>query len=120
MARGTEMLRPIALIAQRVVTAVLAVLLCVSALSPAPSWAQAYPTKPVRMILPYLGGASTLAEYRGRGAFRALVRTRWDEAVAQGVPILLVQAGKMSVPIFRRLGFESTGEITMLRDRSSR
>ena len=62
MARGTEMLRPIALIAQRVVTAVLAVLLCVSALSPAPSWAQAYPTKPVRMILPYLGGA----EFVGR------------------------------------------------------
>ena len=69
---------------------------------------------------PYLGGASTLSEYRGRGAFRALIRIRWDEAVAHGKPILLVQAGKMSAPIFRRLGFEATAEITMLRDRSSR
>ena len=69
--------------------------------------------------LPYLGGAATLSEYRGRGAFRALVRARWDEAVAHGTPILLVQAGKMSEPIFRRLGFEATSRITMLRDRSS-
>ena len=68
--------------------------------------------------LPYLGGASTLSEYRGRGAFRALVRARWDEAVARGVPILLVQAGQMSRPILRRQGFESTGRITILRDRS--
>lgn len=68
--------------------------------------------------LPYLGGASTLSEYRGRGAFRALVRARWDEAVSRGVPTLLVQAGQMSEPILRRLGFESTGKITMLRDRA--
>ena len=68
--------------------------------------------------LPYLGGASTLSEYRGRGAFRALVRARWDEAVARRVPILLVQAGQMSEPILRRLGFQSTGRITILRDRS--
>jgi len=69
--------------------------------------------------LPYLAGASTLAEYRGRGAFTALVRARWDEAVSHGMPLLLVQAGKMSQPILSRLGFESTGKITMLRDRSS-
>ena len=68
--------------------------------------------------LPYLGGASTLSEYRGRGAFHALVRARWDEAAARGVPILLVQAGQMSEPILSRLGFESTGRITILRDRS--
>jgi hypothetical protein len=69
--------------------------------------------------LPYLGGASTLSEYRGRGAFRALVRARWDEAASHGVHVLLVQAGKMSEPIFTRLGFETTCTITMMRDRSS-
>ena len=68
--------------------------------------------------LPYLGGAATLSEYRGRGAFRALVRARWDEAIARGVPTLLVQAGQMSEPILRSLGFESTGRITILHDRS--
>jgi GNAT superfamily N-acetyltransferase len=70
--------------------------------------------------LPYLGGAATLTEYRGRGAFRALVRARWDEAASRGVRVLLVQAGKMSHPIFLRLGFETTARITMLRDGSSR
>ena len=69
--------------------------------------------------MPYLGGASTLSEYRGRGAFTALVRARWDEAAARGVPVLLVQAGSMSEPILRRLGFEATGKITVLHDRSA-
>jgi GNAT superfamily N-acetyltransferase len=66
----------------------------------------------------YLGGASTLPEYRGRGAFRALVRARWDDAVAHGQSILLVQAGQMSAPTLTRLGFRPTGRISMLDDRS--
>jgi hypothetical protein len=69
--------------------------------------------------LPYLGGATTLREHRGRGAFRALVRARWDEVVRQGMPVLLVQAGQHSAPILRSLGFESTGKVFIYRDRSA-
>src|SRR5439155_14568117 len=43
---------------------------------------------------------------RGRGAYRALVRARWDPAVVHGTPALAVGAGRMSSPILRRLGFE--------------
>jgi hypothetical protein len=68
--------------------------------------------------LPYLGGATTLSAERSRGAFRALVRARWDEAVRLGRPILLVQAGQMSAPILERLGFRRTGRVWVLRDRS--
>lgn len=69
--------------------------------------------------LPYLGGAATLRAARGQGAFRALVRARWDEAVLQGTPILLVQAGHLSAPILRSLGFRQTGVVHVLRDRST-
>jgi hypothetical protein len=66
--------------------------------------------------LPYLGGATTLPDARGRGAFRALVRRRWDDAVEAGVPILLVQAGRMSSPILRRLGFRAVAPTRILVD----
>ena len=69
--------------------------------------------------LPYLGGAGTLEAARGRGAFRALVRARWDDAVARGQPILLVQAGRMSSPILSGLGFQTVGTVQTLVDSSA-
>jgi hypothetical protein len=54
----------------------------------------------------YLMGGSTAAWARGRGAYRAVVRARWDEALRRGTPALAVGAGHMSRPILERLGFE--------------
>jgi GNAT superfamily N-acetyltransferase len=53
-----------------------------------------------------LFGGSVLEEHRGRGIYRALTFARWDKAVERGTPALTVQAGKMSMPICERLGFE--------------
>ena len=63
-----------------------------------------------------LYGGATLPRARGRGAYRALVRARWDDAVARGTPALLTQGGAMSRPILERLGFERVGEVHMLID----
>lgn len=52
-----------------------------------------------------LFGGSVLPDVRGRGVYRALLRARWDFAVARGTPALTVQAGRMSKPILERLGF---------------
>lgn len=52
-----------------------------------------------------LFGGAVLAEFRGRGIYRALTFARWDKAVERGTPALTVQAGKMSMPICERLGF---------------
>jgi hypothetical protein len=54
----------------------------------------------------YLLGGSTATWARGRGAYRAVVRARWDEAVRRGTPALAVGAGHMSRPILERLGFQ--------------
>jgi GNAT superfamily N-acetyltransferase len=54
----------------------------------------------------FLAGAATLAEYRGRGCYRALLRERWDEAVRLGAPALVVHAQETSRPILERCGFE--------------
>jgi hypothetical protein len=64
-----------------------------------------------------LFGGSTLPEARGRGAYRALVAARWDDAVARGTPVLVTQAGPMSRPILGRLGFREVCEIRILIDR---
>jgi acetyltransferase (GNAT) family protein len=70
----------------------------------------------------YLGGATTARAARGKGAFRALVRARWDEVERVGPPLrvgppaLLVQAGRMSSPILEGLGFRTTGRVTVLTD----
>jgi hypothetical protein len=63
-----------------------------------------------------LYGGATLPRARGRGAYRALVRARWDDAVALGTPALITQGGSMSRPILERLGFERVGEVHMLVD----
>jgi uncharacterized protein (DUF2237 family) len=60
------------------------------------------------------GGA--LAEALRRGAYRALVRARWDEAVEAGQPALVVHAGAMSRPILERLGFHAVAEQEVLLD----
>ena len=57
----------------------------------------------------YLGGAVTHPAHRGSGAYRALVRARWDAAVERGTPVLTVGAGAMSRPILERLGFSIVG-----------
>jgi GNAT superfamily N-acetyltransferase len=64
-----------------------------------------------------LFGGATLPEARGRGAYRALVAARWDDAVARGTPALVTQAGAMSRPILARLGFREVCEIRILVDR---
>jgi GNAT superfamily N-acetyltransferase len=52
-----------------------------------------------------LWGGSTLAQYRGRGIYRALVSRRAAIARAAGYPYLQVDASEMSRPILERLGF---------------
>jgi hypothetical protein len=63
-----------------------------------------------------LNGGATLPAARGRGAYRALVSARWEEAVRRGTPALITQAGAMSRPILRRLGFREVAEINVLVD----
>jgi GNAT superfamily N-acetyltransferase len=67
-----------------------------------------------------LSGGATLPDARGRGAYRALVRARWEEAVRRGTPALVVQASPMSRPILERSGFRSVGEIALVIDESGR
>ena len=70
---------------------------------------------PTEHGLPLYGGA-TLPRARGRGAYRAVLHARWQEAVANGTPALITQGGSMSRPILERLGFERVGEVHMLLD----
>lgn len=76
------------------------------------------------------GGRSVYAEHgvflisgsvapwaRGRGVYRALVRARWDDAVARGTPALVTHAvPETSYPILRRLGFEDVCVLRRLED----
>jgi hypothetical protein len=64
----------------------------------------------------YLDGAVTLPDARGSGAYRALVRARWDEAVRRGTPVLVTHALATSEPILERLGFETICELQFLQD----
>jgi hypothetical protein len=63
-----------------------------------------------------LYGGATAERARGRGAYRALNRARWDDAVSLGTPALITQGGSMSRPILERLGFERVGDVHMLLD----
>lgn len=57
---------------------------------------------------------------RGRGVYRALVRARWDDAVARGTPALVTEAmPDTSYPILKRLGFEDVCTIRRLEDARS-
>ena len=64
-----------------------------------------------------LNGGSVVPDARGRGAYRALVRARWEDASARGTPVLITQAGRMSAPILERLGFEEIARMHILIDR---
>jgi predicted GNAT superfamily acetyltransferase len=65
----------------------------------------------------FLIGGAVARWARGRGLYRALVRARWDDAVARGTPTLVTQANPAtSSPILRRLGFEQVCEIRRLED----
>ena len=65
----------------------------------------------------FLIGGSTTEWARRRGVYRALVRARWDYAVARGTPGLVTQAmPDTSYPILRRLGFDEVCTIRRLAD----
>jgi hypothetical protein len=59
-----------------------------------------------------LWGGSTLAAYRGRGIYRALVARRAQLAVADGFTLLQVDASDDSRPILERLGLSVVGGTT--------
>ena len=59
-------------------------------------------------------GGSTLPWARGRGAYKALVKARWDAAVARATPALVVHAGEMSRPILERVGFVGVATLDVL------
>ena len=67
----------------------------------------------------FLTGGGTRPDSRGRGAYTALTRARWDAAVEHGTPALTVTAGAMSRPILQRLGFSTVGWINCLVDELS-
>jgi GNAT superfamily N-acetyltransferase len=62
----------------------------------------------------FLTGGVTLPEARGRGAYRALVHARWDEAVRRGTPALVVHAEEASRRVLERIGFERAGNVVEL------
>jgi GNAT superfamily N-acetyltransferase len=59
-----------------------------------------------------LWGGSTLAAWRGRGIYRALVAVRAQRAVERGVRYLEVDASDDSAPILRLLGFRAVTTTT--------
>jgi hypothetical protein len=63
-----------------------------------------------------LHGGSTLPEARGRGAYRALVAARREEACRRGTPAVVTRAGAESRPILLRLGFRELGRLRTLED----
>jgi len=52
-----------------------------------------------------LFGGTTLAQYRGRGLYTALLAARAQEAIGRGYQFLVIDAGEMSRPIVERQGF---------------
>lgn len=59
-----------------------------------------------------LWGGGTLAEYRGRGIYKALVSRRADEAAERGSRFLQVDASPDSRPILERLGLRTLTSTT--------
>jgi len=67
-----------------------------------------FPHRPIVM----LGGAATLAKFRGRGIYQCLIAHRLREAKKRGVESAVIQAVRTaSAPISRRLGFQEACEI---------
>jgi hypothetical protein len=63
-----------------------------------------------------LNGAATIPEARGQGAYRALLAARSLEAQRRGAPMLVTQAGSMSRPILKSLGFEEKTQVHIFVD----
>jgi predicted acetyltransferase len=59
-------------------------------------------------------GGVTLPDARGRGAYRALLRARWDEAVRRATPALVLHAEDASRRVLERIGFERAGNVVEL------
>lgn len=57
-------------------------------------------------------GGSTLSAYRRRGIYRALVRTRANEAARRGYDLIQVDASAASRPVLERLGLQTVGTTT--------
>jgi hypothetical protein len=72
------------------------------------AWLSYYPGSDFAALM----GGSTLAAWRGRGVYRALVAVRARRAVARGVRYLQVDASDDSAPILRRLGFRAVTTTT--------
>ncbi|MEA3335744.1 MAG: GNAT family N-acetyltransferase [Chloroflexota bacterium] len=53
-----------------------------------------------------LWGGSTVASYRGRGLYSALLAKRAQDAIERGYRFLVVDAGDMSRPILAKQGFQ--------------
>ena len=65
----------------------------------------------------FMIGGATAPWARGRGLYRALVRARWEYAVARGTPALATHAvPDTSYPILRRLGFEDVCTLRRLQE----
>lgn len=64
-----------------------------------------------------LCGGATDPAYRSQGVYRALLAARYEAACRHGIPRLLTQAGHMSQPILRRLGFQPLCRVQILHDR---
>jgi predicted GNAT family acetyltransferase len=59
-----------------------------------------------------LWGAATVPEFRGRGAYKILVRARSHEGRARGASLGIVNARTgTSGPILRRIGFREVASI---------
>ena len=63
-----------------------------------------------------LFGGAVIPRARGRGAYRALITARAEEARRRGTPTLVTHAGQMSQPILERLGFVAVTRIDRLLD----
>jgi hypothetical protein len=62
----------------------------------------------------FLTGGVTLPQARGRGAYRALVRARWEEAVRGGTPALVVAAEEAPRRVLGGIGFGGVGKVVEL------
>ena len=66
----------------------------------------------------FLIAGATAPWARGRGLYRALVRARWDYAVARGTPALVTEAMvDTSYPILQRLGFVEVCTVQRLEEK---
>ncbi len=73
------------------------------------------PVADARLILnvgiAYLGGASTLPEYRGQRIYSTLLKRRLEEARARGYHVAAIHAGPMSRRVVSKYGFVEYGKV---------